>query len=123
MIADDIRSVLPFLQQQAESLMITPCVVTREGDRVDDGTGNYVPAESVVFSGRCQIGGRDTQVADLSSGSADVDALRAVVKVPVSSGPFKRGDIVRADGRVFRVEAPDDRSWQKSQRLPVVEVI
>lgn len=122
-IADDLRSVLPLLRQQAESLMVTPCTITRQGEPVDDGTGNYIPAEVLVFDGLCQVSGRESQVLDLSSGSADVDALRAVIKVPVSAGPFKRGDIVRTPGRVFRVEGPDERSWQKSQRLPVLEVI
>ena len=123
MLSLELAGELPFLRQQAESLMVTPCRISREGAPVDDGTGNYVPAESLVFDGLCQIGSKDSQVLDVSSGSADADAMRAVIKVPFHSGPFERGDIVRAAGRTFRVEGPDGRTWQKSQRLPVVEVI
>lgn len=123
-LADHISAALPELRAQAESLMVTPCTITRTGARVlDENTGNYTTPTTVIYAGGCQIAGRDTQVMDLTSGSADIDALRAVIKVPFNSGPYRKGDIVTADGRTFKVEGPDDRTWQKSQKLPVVEVI
>ena len=124
MIGDDLRSVLPFLQREAESRMVTPCKITRAGDPVlDEDTGNFTDGTEVVFDGFCEIQTRETQVREGDSGSSAIITQLYLVKVPVASGPYQDKDIVTVPGRTFRVEGLHLKTWQTAQRLPVVEVI
>ena len=57
------------------------------------------------------------------AGSATVTTVRWGIHVPVTSGPYQTGDVVRALSRVFRVDAIHAKTWQTAQRLPVTEVM
>jgi hypothetical protein len=123
-IADDIRAALPIMQQQAESLMTSPCLITRPGTPVlDEDTGNITPTTVTVFSGYCKVQTRDTLTQQSESGSSAVAIQRYEVHVPLSSGPYLEHDLVEVSGRRFRVVGLNLKTWQTAQRLPVEEVI
>lgn len=124
MIADDLRAALPEMQRQAESMMITPCTISRDGEPVlDEDTGNYTPSHTVIFSGLCKIQTKDTEVNVAVGGSAEMVLQRYEIHVPVTSGPFQDKDVVTTPGRTFHVQGVHLKSWQTAQRLPVVEVV
>lgn len=105
-------------------MMVTPCRVTRAGESVlDEETGTWSPSEDLVYDGRCDISAGNTLVVDVDGGAISADLQRTVIKFPVSAGPFKVGDVIRVAGRTFKVDGLHNETWQKSQRLPTVEVL
>lgn len=133
MLGDDLAAVLPELQAQAESAMVTPCQVRRvTGVTPDPETGVDVTTYADVWSGMCKIQDRDLQVTPEAIPGAMVPISRWEVHVPVSAGPFQVGDVVQtfaADDtayatpvHVFRVSGLHRKTWQTAQRLPVEEL-
>jgi hypothetical protein len=125
MLSVDLAAELPFLQAQAESMMVTPCVIRRGGTvTADPATGADVLVGGVsVYEGGCKVQSREGEVASAEVADSTVASVRWEIHVPASSGPFQQGDVVEALGRQFRVEAPHVKSWQSAQRLPVSEVL
>lgn len=130
MIGDEIRATLPFLQQQAESMMTTSCVIRRGGTvEPDPVTGADVVVGGItVYDGGdgnpgCKVQSREGEARSAEVADATVTSQRWEIHVPVSSGPYQVGDVVDVTGRMFRVEALHIKSWQSAQRLPVVEVL
>lgn len=124
MLSLDIEGALPEFQQHAESLMVTPCTITRGGERVlDPNTGDFTTLSTVIYDGGCKVQTREGEVLDVVSGSAALNVQRYSIHVPVSAGPFQDGDLVTVTGRVFKVDGLHSKTWQTAQRLPVVEVI
>ena len=124
LLGSQISAAVPLLRQVDESLMVTPCTITRPGDPVlDEDTGDFTDGGSVVFSGLCQVVLRDAQVRQGESGDARMVTQLYVVKVPVSSGPYQDGDVVTVPGRKLLVQGLDLQTWQTSQHLPAVEVV
>ena len=117
---------LPEMQRQAESLMVTPCTISR-GSTVtaDPVTGaDIVAPGTIVYQGRCKIQSHEGEPRSVEAGSATVTTVRWEIHVPIMSGPYRLGDLVRvAGGRMFRVDAIHVKTWQTAQRLPVTEVL
>ena len=130
MLGADVASVLPQLQVEAESMMITACrVLHPTGVTVDPETGLDTPtyADDPVYEGGCKIQERDLEVNPASIPGGVVPTSRWEVHVPVAAGPFTVGDVVQIlDGstvvRELRVSGLHRKSWQTAQRLPVEEV-
>lgn len=123
MIVHDVAAAIPAMRRNAESLMVTPCVVTRPGEPgTDPETGADVPTGDTVPATRCKIQGSDNQVRDAESGLGTVATQKLLLHFPASAGPFKAGDVVEADGRKFRIENVPNKTWQTAQRLPVEEL-
>jgi hypothetical protein len=123
-IADDIRAALPTLRQHAESMMVTPCRIVRQGvPEFDEDTGAVTATDVTVFDGFCEIAANTNLVLDVDGVALAADLQRVIVKIPVAAGPVRIGDVVRADDRLFKVDGLHDRTWQKSQRLQVIEVV
>lgn len=123
MLVSAVAAALPELQAQAESLMVTPCVVARPtGVTADPVTGADVETSETVYDGYCKIQGRNNQVQTAESGLSTVAFQHLEVHLPVSSGPYRRGDVVDASGRRFRVLGVPGKTWQTAHRLPVEEL-
>jgi len=125
-LAADILANLPKFQAEAESMMVTPCLVRRPvGVTADPVTGADVPVYEAgsVYQGGCKLQSREGEVRSAEVGSSTSASVRWEIHVPVSAGPFQPGDVVEVLGRVFRVESPHVKSWQTAQRLPVSEVL
>ena len=125
MIGDALRAVLPELRQQAESMMVTPCAIHRGGTvTADPATGADVIVGGVsVYDGGCAFLRSESEVRDAEVADSTTAERRIPVAVPVGSGPFLRGDVLSALGSTFRVEAIRAKTWEKSQKLYVVEVL
>lgn len=134
MIGHDIAAALPELRAQAESMMITPCRISRTGTvtaNPDTGADVIIPGAK-VYAGGCKVQAREGQPQPAESGTATVIAQSLEVHVPASSGPYRKGDLVeildRPDGaaavveRRFRVEGLHRKTWQTAQRLQVEEL-
>jgi len=129
MLGEDISALLPQLQSEAESMMITPCrVLHPTGVTVDPETGRETPtyADDPVYSGGCKIQERDLEVSPSEIPGGIIPTARWEVHVPVSAGPFAFGDVVQILGggdvvRELRVTGLHRKSWQTAQRLPVEE--
>lgn len=103
--------------------MVTPCTVVRPGQVTDDPeTGADVVPSTPVFSGGCKIQTSDTQARTVESNLGTVTVQQLEVCLPVRSGPYRKGDVVAADGRRYRITAVPLRTWRTAQRLPVEEV-
>lgn len=133
MIGDQLATALPELQAEAESLMVTDCRVRRpSGVTADPGTGADIVTfkPGAVFTGGCKIQTLQAQVQVVESGRATAAAQSYEVHLPVTSGPYRTGDVVEvldAPGgavvRRFRVEGLNTKTWQTAQRLPVQETL
>lgn len=125
MIGDALRTVLPELRQQAESMMVTPCAIHRGGTVTADPTtgADVIVGGMSVYEGGCKVQSREGEVRASEVADSTVTAQRWEVHVPVSSGPYQVGDVVTALGRQFRVEGLHVKTWQTAQRLPVSEVL
>lgn len=135
MIVDQVDAEIQHLQQQAESLMVTPCTITRPSTvSTEPATGADVEVlGAMVYDGSagspgCKLQTRLGQVRTVESGSGTVAVDGLEVHVPVGSGPYRIGDLVRildqpqgSELRRFRVAGLHLKTWQTAQRLPVDE--
>jgi hypothetical protein len=122
MIGHDVEAVLPELQEQAESLMVTACTVARPtGVTSDPETGMDVETSEPVFDGLCKVQSSDNQARAVETALGTVTVQQLEVHLPVRAGPFRKGDVVNVPGRRFRVLAVPTKTWQTAQRLPVEE--
>lgn len=120
-----VETWLPDLQRQAESLMVTPCTIAR-GCTVapDPVTGaDLLSQGTIVYQGGCKVQSHEGEPRSVEAGSATVTTARWEIHVPVDTGPYQAGDVVRVTSRVFRVDAIHEKTWQTAQRLPVTEVM
>ena len=121
-------------QRLAESRMATPCRVSRPDTTTGDPvTGADVPTAGVkVYAGGCKIQDRQASVRDVESAQAAATVQGLEVHLPVASGPYRVGDVVRIldrpDGpaavvlRKLRVVGLHLKTHQTAQRLPVEEM-
>jgi hypothetical protein len=106
-------------------MMVSPCVIRRGGTvTADPVTGEDVVVGGMsVYEGGCKVQSREGEIASAEVAGSTVSSVRWQIHVPVSSGPYQEGDVVAVLGRAFRVEAPNVKTWQTAQRLPVSEVL
>lgn len=130
MLGDDLAAVLPSLQAQAESMMVTPCRVRRILSVTPDpitGADVITYAEPDPYEGVCKVQDKDLVPSPEQIPGATIPTFRLEVHVPVGAGPFEVGDIVEVlDGetvtRSLRIAGLHRKSWQTAQRLPVTEL-
>lgn len=123
-LGDDLAAALPGLQAEAESKMRTPCTVHR-GSTVTAGPGgeDVEVAGAVVYRGGCELKSEQVQVLTQESASSTATVQRLTVKVPVSSGPYRVGDVVSVGARRLRITGLHEQTFQTAQRLPVEELV
>lgn len=114
--------------------MTTPCRVNRPGTvTADPVTGADVPTDGApVFDGSsgdpgCKVQDRQASVRGVESAEATVTTQGLEVHLPVSSGPYRVGDVVSILSgstvvRRLRMVGTHLKTWQTAQRIPVEEV-
>lgn len=128
----DLTTALPYLQAQAESLMIDTCVIDRPGDPVTDPeTGAVTPSYTPVYVGRCKIQQTIAQSASPEAGGAVYTVQDSRLDIPVGAGPIETGDRVVITGarfnpaligNLYRVTELFEKSWPTAQRIRVEEL-
>jgi len=94
-IADDVLSVLPNLQAEAESLMIDQCTVSRmTGEQVTDPITGVVTDEAVeVYAGKCKIQSRTAMANEPTAGGHKFTIEQLAVHFPITT-VFELDDVV-----------------------------
>lgn len=95
-IADDIAAELPFLREQAESLMVDKVLIERQdGVTPDPVTLEDVPVWVQVYAGKARVQ-RSGALSSRDDVSGDVEfgIDSALVQVPLSAVGIERGDRV-----------------------------
>lgn len=140
--ADDITDMLPFLREQAESLMLDTCTVERPGIVVTDPVTGvdsqvldaiYPTPEEVAAgnSGKCKTQQTISQAASPTSAGHVFTVQDAQLHLPVSAGPVRVDDVVTITasaldphlvGNIYQVVELYEKSLATSQRLRVKQV-
>lgn len=120
MLGDAILQALPTMQAEAESRMIEPCTVTRVTGTTLAG-GRDVEVISDVWAGLCELQTSAVAAMAPEAAGATVDLQRLILKVPVSAGPFRVGDVATVGDRTFRITQLHRKTFQTAQRLGVEE--
>lgn len=102
MLGEAVEGALPMLRQEAESLMVDTCTITRQrldadGEPVremDPVTLELVDVFDDVHEGRCRVqrGGRDGR--ESVSGGVEFGVTQLDVQLPLGAVGIKRGDRV-----------------------------
>lgn len=131
-LASDLSAALPFLQAQAESLMLDSCIIDRPGEPVTDPeTGAVTPSYTPVYEGKCKVQLGASQAASPEAGGAVFNVQRSRLDLPIGVGPIETGDRVRITAarfnpaladNVYRVTELFEKTWQTAQRIPVEEL-
>lgn len=89
MIGGILQGVLPMLQEQAESLMLSTATAHRPGqETTDPETGETTPGLTEVYSGRCKVQGATAQAASPETGGHAYVIESLQLHFPVSSQLF-----------------------------------
>lgn len=131
-LADDILATLPFLREQAESLMLDKCTVHRPGEPVTDSDGNVTPSLTLLYTGPCKIQQTLAQSSNPEAGGHQYTVQDTRWDTPVAAGVFAVDDVVtiteaildpQLTGRVYRVTEPFHKTGATAQRTRVSEVV
>jgi hypothetical protein len=133
MIGGILAGVLPFLREQAESMMVDTCTIERPGAPVTNpDTGVVTPSVTVVYTGKCKVQSKDSATATPNAGGAVFVVVSRQVHIPMNAADVKDGDVVRmtasllntfAVGKRYRVEGFTPDSFDTAARLPVKELL
>lgn len=132
MIGEILAGMVPFLREQAESLMLETCTVQRPGAPVTDpNTGSVTPSLTLIYAGKCKVQQSMAQSSNPTAGSHSFTVQSTRWDTPVSAGPFLVDDVVTMTsgtldpqliGRVYRVVELFHKSGATAQRVRVEEV-
>ena len=124
----DVRSELPFLRQQAESLMSDRILVTRaSGDVWDEDTGQYIPGTETVYEGIGRLRDTSARGRRVDDAAADTTVMSLMLSVPVGV-PAEIGDVAEVVGsatnaalvgNLYRLMEPADSSHATAARFIV----
>ena len=90
-LADDVADILPFLREQAESLMFETAVASRPGEPFTDEDGVVITPSSVVYEGRCKLQTTVAQAASPVSAGHQFMVENLQLHFPVGA-PVQTGD-------------------------------
>lgn len=130
-LADDVVGVLPFLREQAESLMLDQCTVTRPGEPVTDPDSGVVSnGSTLVYAGKCKVQSKDSSTSSPEAGGHSFTVVSRQVHIPAGSADVRDDDVVtitaatlsRLVGKVYRVDGFTPDSYDTAFRIPVKEV-
>lgn len=133
MIGGILTGVIPFLREQAESMMLDACTVHRPGAPVTDPvTGVVAPGLTLVYTGKCKVQQTISQASNPTAGGHSYTVQDVRWDTPVSAGPFMVNDVVTVSssvldpqmvGHKFRVAELFHKSSATAQRVRVSEVV
>ena len=129
-IGADIAAGLPELIGEAESLMTSMCVVSRStgGMVYDPDTGlETTTRPETVYSGRCRVQERATQVQEADVSGSTVTLTDLHLHIPVSAPRVAPGDVAEIIGGLpgylvgarYRIQRDHLKTHQVDRRLPV----
>lgn len=128
-LADDVTGILPFLREQAESLMLDSCRIERPGAlATDPNTGVVSPTHTLVYEGSCKVQATISQSSSPEAGERQYTVQDYRVDIPVGAGPLEIDDRVTITdsqldpmlvGQVFRVIELFNKSFATAQRCRV----
>lgn len=124
-LQDGIAAELPYLQAQAESLMVDTVLIERQsGTTIDPDTLAEVPAWSTVYEGKGRIQRAGSQPTDSVSGGAEFGVGDFTTQLPVSITEPRRGDRVTVAARniVGTVNGTRDKTHETKRTLVCEEV-
>jgi hypothetical protein len=134
MIGGILSGVLPFLREQAESMMVDACVIRRgpgspvineDTGAVTDGVG------AVVYTGKCRVQSRSSVSASPDAGGHSFVVVSREVHIPANAVDVEDDDVVEITasllnsftvGKKYRVEGFTPDSFDTASRLPVKEM-
>lgn len=132
MIGGILTGVLPFLREQADSMMVDTCTIERPGAPVTNpDTGVVTPSVTTVYTGKCKVQSKDSATATPNAGGAVFTVVSRQVHIPMNAADVKDGDIVEITasllntftvGKRYRVEGFTPDSFDTAFRLPVKEI-
>lgn len=124
-----IGGVLGMGRRMAESRMLDECTITRPGAKAwDEGLGEWITTQVVVYSGRCRIKHPSTVARDVEAGSQLLAVSFTEIHLPLTASGVMADDTVTVDasptrveqaGRQFIVTAPFDGSQSTALRFRV----
>jgi hypothetical protein len=127
-----LAGVLPFLREQAESLMVDACTITRGGDPVTDpNTGEVTATATTVYTGKCKVQSSNSSTASPDAGGHMFVVVSRQVHIPANAADVVDGDVVTVTasllnaftvGNQYRVEGFTPDSFDTAARLPVKEM-
>lgn len=117
----------------AERLMVDACVISRGAGQkeTDPVTGKVTVAETVVYTGNCQVTSKNTSTAAPEAGGHEFVEVSRQVKIPANSAEVRDGDVVKMTssllniftvGKEYRVDGFTPDSFDTAARLPVKEL-
>lgn len=130
-LADDVVAALPFLREQAESLMLDQCTISRPGAPVTDpDTGVVTNTSTSVYSGKCKVQSKDSSTSSPEAGGHSFTVVSRQVHVPAGSADVRDDDVITITaatlpqlvGKVYRVDGFTPDSFDTAFRLPVKEI-
>ena len=133
MIGGILAGMVPFLREQAESLMLDTCTIDRPGEPVTDPeTGDVTNTPTTVYSGKCKVQSKDSATANPEAGGATFTVVSRQVHIPANAADVQDGDVVTLTasrlnaftvGKQYRVEGFTPDSFDTAFRLPVKEIL
>jgi hypothetical protein len=128
----DIAANLPFLREQAESMMLSRCIIRRRGERVlSEVTGQYEVAFTTVYEGPCKfrVGGTQPSESDAQSQRLVEQASRLDLPVLApGSADVQTNDVAELTvnpldpalvGTLARIAVFHAQSFATARRFPV----
>ena len=133
MIGDILAGVVPFLREQAESLMLDTCTITRPGPpATDPNTGDVTNTPTTVYTGKCKVQSKDSATATPEAGEHTFTVVSRQVHIPANAADVQDGDVVTLTasrlnaftvGKQYRVSGFTPDSFDTAARLPVKEIL
>lgn len=131
-LADDILAALPYLREEAKSMMLSTCRVGVLEESVDPVTlQTTVAVTEVHYEGPCKVRFPGNTVSESDLASQLVAQQLAVVSIPVGTEDIRTGDggVILENpldpslvGMKFRISGDHTQTFATARRFPV-EVI
>lgn len=133
MIGGILAGVVPFLREQAESLMLDACTITRPGEPVTDPiTGDVTNTPVTVYEGKCKVQSKDSATSSPEAGEHTFTVVSRQVHIPANAADVQDGDVVTITasllnaftvGKQYRVQGFTPDTFDTAFRLPVKEIL
>lgn len=123
-----VTTAMKHAQKAAERLMVDTCKIQRGGDEVDPLTG--LPVLTDVYVGKCRVQVTSAQASTGESIGYTFTQQDYQLHIPANVESPKIGDVVTLTntpskpsraGKVFRVEALFEKTFQSAQRIKITE--
>lgn len=133
MIGGILAGLMPFFREQAESMMVDACTITRGGEPVvDDETGVVTDGAGViVYQGPCKVQSSNSSTASPDAGGHSFVVVSRQVHIPANAADIQDDDVATLTasrlnsftvGKKYRVEGFTPDTSDTAARLPVKEM-